>query len=92
MCRISDNQSFQYNTYYVNSEGLQQQHQQPQQVFNHHPNQYQQYKEAREQILAQQQNSYRGPQKSYQSNVNTPVLMKERHEMNSMHKKQYELT
>lgn len=63
-------------------------------MFNHHPTQYQPLTEAREQVLSQHQqhNSYRGPQKSYQTNVSNPLLMKERHEMNSLHKKQYELT
>lgn len=87
---------FQYNSsaYYVNADVLQQQHQQPQQVFNHHPNQYQPYKENREQVLVQhqQQNSYRGPPKSYPSTVSNPLLMKDRHDMIPLHKKQYELT
>lgn len=85
---------FQYNTYYVNTE-VHQPHQQSHQVFNHHPGQYhQQYKEAREQVMAQHQqhNTFRGPQKKYQPNVSNPLLIKERLEMNSMHKTQYELT
>ncbi|KAJ8932295.1 hypothetical protein NQ314_014788 [Rhamnusium bicolor] len=74
---------------YTNGELLQQQ------LFNHHTMQYQQYKEAREQVLAQhQQTVYRGPQRNYQSSVTIPIVVKsnQQSEMNSLHRKQYELT
>lgn len=88
---------FQYNTYYVNSDVVQQQQQQqPHQMYNHHPHQYQHFKEAREQVMVQQQqpqpNSFRGPQKNYQPNLSNSLHMKERHDVNSLRKKQYELT
>ncbi|KAJ8962344.1 hypothetical protein NQ318_018326 [Aromia moschata] len=76
---------------YANGELLQQQ------LYNHHAIQYQQYKEAREQVLAQhqQQNTYnRAPQRNYQSSVTIPIVVKsnQQNEVNSLHRKQYELT
>lgn len=74
---------------YTNGELLQQQ------LMNHHTMQYQQYKEAREQVLAQHQQSvYRGPPRNYQSSVTIPIVVKsnQQNEMNSLHRKQYELT
>lgn len=67
-------------------------------MFNQQAMQYQQYKEAREQVLAQhqQQTVYRGPQiqKNYQTSVTIPIVVKSSQstEMNSLHRKQYELT
>ncbi|KAJ8976666.1 hypothetical protein NQ317_004684 [Molorchus minor] len=75
---------------YTNGELLQQQ------LYNHHGMQYQQYKEAREQVLAQhqQQTVYRGPQRNYQSSVTIPIVVKsnQQNDVNSLHRKQYELT
>ncbi|KAJ8921734.1 hypothetical protein NQ315_010644 [Exocentrus adspersus] len=76
---------------YTNGELIQQQ------LMNHHTMQYQQYKEAREQVLAQhqQQPVYRGPPRNYQSSVTIPIVVKNNNqpnEMNILHRKQYELT
>lgn len=67
-----------------------------QQLYNHH--QYQQYKEAREQVLAQHHPApppgagYRAANRSYQSSVSIPIVKSQQVDMNSMHRKQYELT
>lgn len=85
---------------YSNGELLQQQ------IYNHHHHQqqqqmqYQQYKEAREQVLAQHHHQppppnigYRPPpSRSYQSSVTIPIVKNQPVEMNSIHRKQYELT
>lgn len=81
---------FQYNSYYVGSD-IAQQHQQSPQLYNYHPNQHRHFKESREQVLTQhQQNSYRGLQNSYHPNVNNGLH--ERHDINSLRKRHYELT
>nr|XP_023025876.1 uncharacterized protein LOC111513888 [Leptinotarsa decemlineata] len=78
-----------YTTSYTNGGLLQQPmyHQQ-------HSAQYQQYKEAREQVLAQNQPhpTYRGPLKTYQTTA--PVIVKsgQQSDMNNLQRKQYEMT
>ncbi|XP_057659816.1 uncharacterized protein LOC130896056 [Diorhabda carinulata] len=68
-------------------------------VYSQQSVQYQQYKEAREQVLAQNQQQqhpvvYRGPSKNYQSSVTIPIVVKsgQTSDMNVLHRKQYELT
>uniref|UniRef100_A0A6P7F7E5 YLP motif-containing protein 1 n=1 Tax=Diabrotica virgifera virgifera TaxID=50390 RepID=A0A6P7F7E5_DIAVI len=77
-----------YKPSYTNGELLQQ---------HMYSQQYQQYKEAREQVLAQNQQHpvvYRGPPKNYQSSVTIPIVVKsgQQSDANMLHRKQYELT
>ncbi|KAG5875596.1 hypothetical protein JTB14_025373 [Gonioctena quinquepunctata] len=82
----------QFTPSYTNGELLQQQ------KYNHQQQsvQYQQYKEAREQVLAQNQQNplYRGPPKNYQNSVTVPIVVKsgQQSEMNKLHRQQYGMT
>ncbi|XP_063912339.1 uncharacterized protein LOC135129163 [Zophobas morio] len=71
---------------YSNGELLQQQY--------YNQMQYQQYKEARDQVLIQNQQpvGYR-MQRNYQSSVTIPIVVQnQQNDMNALHRKQYELT
>ncbi|EEZ98373.2 uncharacterized protein tow [Tribolium castaneum] len=55
--------------------------------------QYQQYKEARDQVLQNQQPAGYRMQRSYQSSVTIPIVVQnQQNDMNALHRKQYELT
>lgn len=83
---------FQYNTYYVNSDVVSQQHRQSPQLYNYHTTQLQHLKEVKEHVTRQQQNCYLELQESFQSNVANSLQMRESFDINSVRKKRYELT
>lgn len=74
---------------YSNGEVLQSQ------MYSQHQLQYQQYKVAREQVLAQHQPQQPAPYRvvrNYQSSITIPIMKNPQPDMNSLHRKQYELT